>query len=354
VVSGAQGANTTVRVGNAFFLKLCRRLRPGVNPGVQIGRYLTEVAHFPHSVPLAGYVEYRPADGTLCTLALLQQFVTNQGDGWDYTVNYLVRFLEERVTHAATPADAHGLYLALVRTLATRTAQLHAALAAAEADPELAPEPLTAKDVNHRRANVRRAAEAALTMLAERSAQLPQAAAADAAAVLARRSVLLRSLTKEISRAPRALKIRAHGDYHLRQVLFKRNDFVITDFEGAPEQSIEDLRRRRLPLVDVAGMLRSFAYARRMALQQCSLIPPDERSPWEPQLDDWERQTRDAFIETYDELARKSGLYASSEEMRPLLRLAELQAACTDLQKELLNRPDWAWVPLRVFAAQPA
>jgi maltose alpha-D-glucosyltransferase/alpha-amylase len=351
VSAGAQGANTTVRVGDAFFLKLCRRLRPGVNPGVQIGRYLTEVAHFPRSVPLVGCVEYHRTDGTVCTMALLQAFVTNQGDGWDYTVNYLVRFLEERVTHAPLPPDAHGLYLALVRTLAIRTAELHAALAAATSDPELAPQPLRAADVNAWRANAHKAATAALEMLAERAAQLPPAAAAEAAAALARRTVLLRSLSKQVSRVPRALKIRCHGDYHLRQVLLKRNDFIITDFEGAPEQSIAELRRRRLPLTDVAGMLRSFAYARRMALQQCSLISADERGGWEPQLDDWERQTREVFVSTYDELARANGLYGSFEEMRPLLRLFELQAACTDLQHELVSRPDWAWVPLRTLAA---
>jgi maltose alpha-D-glucosyltransferase / alpha-amylase len=150
------------------------------------------------------------------------------------------------------------------------------------------------------------------------------------------------------------LKIRVHGDYHLRQVLLKRNDFVITDFEGPPEQDVAVQRRRSSPLTDIASMLRSFAYARRMALQQSTLISPDERSRWELQLDEWEQQTRRAFVSTYDEIARPSGLYASFEEMQPLLRLFELQGACADLQQELLSRPDWAGVPLRALAALAA
>ena len=352
VSAGAQGGNTTVRVGDGFFLKFCRRLRPGVNPGVQIGRYLTEVARFPHSVPLAGCVEYHRSDGAVSTLALLQAFVTNQGDGWDYTVNYLVRFLEERVTHAPLPADAHGLYLALVRTLATRTAQLHAALAAATQDPELAPEPLTAADVNAQRAETRSALNAALEVLAKRAHELPPGGAADASEALARRAALLRSLGKEVARAPKALKIRCHGDYHLRQVLLKRNDFVITDFEGSPQQSAEELTERKLPFTDVAGMLRSFGYARHRALEQCLMTAPAERDAWERQLDDWERQTREVFISTYDELARDSGLYQSFEDTRPLLRLLELERACLDLQQELTSRPEWAEVPLRTLAAQ--
>ncbi len=111
-----------------FFLKFYRRLQSGINPELEIGRYLTEVVRFPNIVPVAGAAEYRNSDGTVVTLALLQAFVMNQGDGWDYTVNYLVRFLEERRGDAPVPEDAHGLYLELVKTLATRTAELHRAL----------------------------------------------------------------------------------------------------------------------------------------------------------------------------------------------------------------------------------
>jgi predicted trehalose synthase len=88
-----------------------------------------------------------------------------------------------------------------------------------------------------------------------------------------------------------------------------------------------------------------------MALQQCSLIAPEERGRWEPQLDAWEQQTRRAFLSSYDEIARASGLYASLAEAGPLLRLFELETACADLQQELPTRPDWAGVPLRALAA---
>ena len=113
-----------------FFLKFYRRLQSGVNPELEIGRYLTEVVRFPNIVPVAGAAEYRNnEDGRVVTLALLQAFVMNQGDGWDYTVNYLTRFLEDRRTDVALAEDVHGAYLELMKTLATRTAELHRALA---------------------------------------------------------------------------------------------------------------------------------------------------------------------------------------------------------------------------------
>jgi len=350
VPAGVQGANTTVRIGDGFFLKIVRRVQPGNNAGVDVARYLTEVAHFPNSVPLAGFIEYQRANDASCTLALLQAFVSNQGDGWDYTVNHLVRFLEERVAQPAAPAaDAHGLYLALMHTLGTRTAQLHGVLAAA-ADPALAPEPITAADLDAWRRSASEAATAVLDRLAELLAQLPHATAAAATALLARRDELLRSVAAVPAELPGALKIRCHGDYHLRQVLLRRNDFIITDV-GAVGQSVAARRRRCSPLADVASMLRSFAYARRMALQQCSLISASERERWESQLDAWERETRNAFLGGYDEPARASGLYASLTEITPLLRLFELEEACADLQRELPGRPDWAAVPLRTLAA---
>src|SRR2546423_5425868 len=349
--AGAQGGNTTVRVGGTLFLKICRKLQPGSNPGVEIGRYLTEVAHFPNCAPLAGFIEYRRGDGVTCTLALLQAFVTNQGDGWDYTVNHLVRFLEERVTAVTPPADAHGLHLALVKTLATRTAQLHGALAAAGSDPAFAPEPISVEDLGAWRRATHAAATATLQILAERAAALPPAAAAEAVTLLTQRAALLRSIGTAPRTAPSAVKTRCHGDYHLGQVLLKRNDFIITDFEGAPDRSVAERRGKHSPLTDVACMLRSFAYARQMALQQCSLISAHERGKWEPQLEEWEQQARRVFLASYDEIACPSGLYASFEEMAPLLRLFELDTALADLRHELVNRVEWAEVPLRRLAA---
>jgi len=134
-------------------------------------------------------------------------------------------------------------------------------------------------------------------------------------------------------------------------VLLKRNDFIITDFEGAPDHSVAERRRKHSPLRDVAGMLRSFAYARHMALQQCSLLSAHERGKWEPQLEEWEQQARRVFLASYDEIACASGLYASFEEMAPLLRLFELDTALADLRRELVNRPEWAEVPLRRLVA---
>jgi maltose alpha-D-glucosyltransferase/alpha-amylase len=344
-------SNTTVRVGDQLFLKIYRKLQPGINPELEIGRYLTEVVQFPNIVPVAGAVEYQTQDGIM-TLALLQAFVTNQGDGWDYTINYLVRFLEDRRTGSPMPEDAHGLYLAMMKTLAIRTAELHVALSRPTSDPAFAPEPITAADIATWRTHALAEADKTLEMLANSTAagQMPPEIAAEAESLLKRRALLVRRIEACAASVPKGLKTRRHGDYHLGQVLVRRNDFILVDFEGEPARPLAERRSKHSPLTDVAGMLRSFAYARRGAVMHNPQLAA-QNAKLAPFLEQWEQQTRKTFIAAYDDVASTNGLYESLDAMRPLLRLFEIEKALYEVRYELNNRPDWASIPLRSLIA---
>jgi maltose alpha-D-glucosyltransferase / alpha-amylase len=342
-----QSSNTTVRVGEQFFLKIYRKLQPGENPELEIGRYLTE-AQFPNIVPVVGAAEYQAQDGTIMTLAMLQAFVMNQGDGWDYTVNYLGRFLQDRQTiGAALPEDAHGLYLALMKTLAIRTAEMHVALSRPTDNAAFTPEPITAKDLETWGAKAKAEAEKTFQQLTERLAQLPQDAAELAESLLKRRSLLLSRIDTCTQQVPKGVKTRRHGDYHLGQVLVRRNDFILVDFEGEPGRTLQERRLKHSPLTDVAGMLRSFSYAKRAAIQKATQPVRNQ----EQLLDKWEQETRQTFIAAYDDVASTHGLYASLEEVKPLLQLFEIEKALYEVRYEIGNRPDWASIPLRSLIA---
>jgi maltose alpha-D-glucosyltransferase / alpha-amylase len=349
-----QSSNTTLRVGERFFLKLYRKVPPGLNPELEIGRYLTDVAHFPNCVPVAGAIEYRGEDGTLYTLALLQAFVQNQGDGWDFTLNYLVRFLEDRRGGGTVAKDAHGVYFALMQTLAKRTAELHVALAAETKDPAFVPEPITADDLRIWHASIRADARDTLPLLSA-TEPLAEGLREDATTLLERRGALdqrIDSLLAQLKGGDsRGVKIRHHGDFHLGQVLVRRNDFMIVDFEGEPSRSLDERRIKHSPLRDLAGMFRSFTYARQAALQRCSITSSESCAKWDPLLTDWEQETRAIFLRVYDEIARAAGLYPSLAQARPLLELFEIEKALYELRYELRNRPDWAGIPLRSLVA---
>jgi maltose alpha-D-glucosyltransferase/alpha-amylase len=180
---------------------------------------------------------------------------------------------------------------------------------------------------------------------------LPAAARAEAATLLRARDTLLQRIDSSGVQELRALKIRVHGDYHLGQVLVARNDFVIVDFEGEPTRTLAERREKQSPLRDVAGMLRSFAYARHAALQRCTPQTSDDWAKWDALLQEWEQAARDTFVKMYDEVARACHLYESFAEVQPLMVLFEIEKALYELRYELGNRPDWAPIPLHALTA---
>jgi maltose alpha-D-glucosyltransferase/alpha-amylase len=348
----AQTSNTAIVIGQRLFLKGYRRLQAGINPELEMGRFLTEVAHFPNAVPLAGSIDYTGADGTSFTLALLQSYVENQGDAWSYTVDYLDRFLEQRMrTTDPVPADAHAAYLALIRKLGLRTAQMHLALATKSGDPAFDPEPLAPADLTAWKARARDEAQSTLDLLAQRRGELAELAQADAEALIAARPRLLEQIETAASTGLEATKIRYHGDYHLAQVLLRENDFIITDFEGEPTRSLAERRTKHSPLRDVAGMLRSFNYVRYAGLQRVGTNQPKEYAQLQPDAAAWEKDVRETFLSAYFEAASGRKLFGSPDEVQGLLRVFELEKALYELRYELGNRVDWVYIPLRGLLA---
>jgi len=346
--------NTAVILGERVFLKWYRRIRTGLNPELEIGRYLTDVAGFSHCAALAGSVEFVAPDGSVASLGLLQAFVANQGDVWTVTVDHLARELEGRRADAGQRIEeTEAGFMALLQILGQRTAELHAALARATDDPAFAPEPVTDDDLARWVHNVRTDAAAALELLRTHRDALPEAAdRARAEALLATGARLAAELGHDVTVPRGARKTRIHGDYHLTQVVLVSNDFVIIDFEGEAARDIAQRRSKFSALRDVAGMLRSFDYARHAALHQ---VPHGavEAQRLLPVAREWEQLARAAFLKGYRETAIGLQLFdgvAHFEENTRLLRLLEIEKAFSELRDELNSRPDWAGVPLAGLA----
>ena len=352
-------SNTVVTVGERLLVKAYRCVRAGITPEVELGRHLTEVARFAQCAPLAGVLEYRDADGTPTTLALVQGYVEHQADGWGYSVDYLQRYLELwRAKPEPEAPGTHGGYLALIGTLGRRTAEMHLAFALRSDDAAFDPEPLGAGDVAADARRLEQELDDTLALLQQRLPQLPSELHNAAQAVLSAREAL-RTLI-ERGRAPaQGLKTRLHGDYHLGQVLLAKNDFVIIDFEGEPGRTLAERRAKRSPLRDVAGMLRSFSYAAQSALRSAARAA-DDASVLAPPAARWQAQAREAFLRGYDAAAAAAGAGLYDEALLPgtgLLGLYELDKALYELRYELNNRPDWVGIPVQglldLLAASP-
>jgi maltose alpha-D-glucosyltransferase/alpha-amylase len=341
-------SNTIVVLGERLILKGYRRLRSGASPELEMGMYLTDAVHFANCAPLAGVLQYREKTGEPTLLAMLQAYVANQGDGWTWSLEYLRRHLEEYRTAPATdarPPNAHDAYLAMIRILATRTAELHRALATPTEEPAFAPQPLTRVDLDAYKLRATEQAKNALNLLKDHAGTLTGTDREKGNAVLAMRDEILKRIATAVAAEPRGTKIRIHGDYHLGQVLLTRNDFTLIDFEGEPGHSLEERRAKQSPLRDVAGMLRSFSYVEHSALR--AVAHDDvELAKLAPLARSWAVQVRAAFLSAYEAAAHGASLYDALTPGAGLLGLFELEKALYELRYELGNRPAWAGIPL--------
>jgi len=336
--------SSVVVLGEQMFLKVLRRVRVGVNIELEVGRFLTDVARFPHCVPVAGSIEHVGADGATSTLALLQANVPNQGDAWTFTVDHLSRTLE-RLGAAEPPETDEAVddgFLLRVRTLAERTAGLHAALARRSSNPAFDPEPVTGGDLKRWIAEYRRQAAEAMALLRTAETHWPPARRALAESL--DNTAIDALVARCEGLVPLGIKTRVHGGYRLQEVLLVHDDFVIVDFEGDPARPIDERREKQSPLRDVAGMLRSFVQARQAALQ-LGVHTETETARRESTARAWGQAVRGAFVEAYGRAVLASDRHADADTVAaagPWLALFETELVLRDLQDELRRRPDAA------------
>ena len=374
----AEQSNTSILYGNKLILKLFRRLQPGENPDAEIGRFLTEVAHYPRIPPFLGDIRGSRAPNTptseQTTLAMLQGLVENEGDGWQFTLDSLAPYYERAATRtpakvtgsppsflddetaARIPADAReyaGSSLEAAALLGRRTAEMHLALATPTDNPAFQPEPFTPAALAESAARIRVQIALALEALQRALPSLPDQPATDAAAlVLARRAALLAQADAVADIPPQqaGLRIRIHGDYHLGQVLRARGDYFILDFEGEPARSLAERRAKQSPLRDVAGMLRSFSYAAYAALDHFTQRHPNAARSLEPWVELWQNAVSTQFLaawrSTIASAAVPNQLAPPPAQADRLLKAYLLEKALYELLYELNNRPAWVRLPL--------
>jgi maltose alpha-D-glucosyltransferase/alpha-amylase len=340
-----QGSNTGLALGERLFLKAYRRLSGGENPELQVGRFLTERVPFRNVPALAGWVEYVDPQGETSTLAVLQQYVPNQGNAWDYTLNYLSRFLDDVRADSVDTQGVHEPFLGQLGTLANRTAELHAALATATGDPGFDPVPVDAGDGQRWRDRARSQLELTLAELERTRTGWPAAAVAGAGAMLSQRGDLLARIDAVTVGSLPGFKARHHGNYELGQVLVAQDDFVIVDFEAEGYGLMPD--RLDSPLRDVAGLLRSLAYVAGTAVEHAASRRPDEHALLARHADRWLVVARERFLASYYAALRGSGLCPDLPAALPLLELFEIERNLQDVFSRLHTHPDGLHISLR-------
>ncbi len=373
-VSRAEQSNSSVIYGEQFIFKFFRRIGEGMNPDLEIGRFLTEKQQFEHTAPVTGYLEYQAGRADPRTLGMLQQFLVNEGDAWRSTLSALSPFfervqtdeefdvpppLEPSMTLARrdtadppdTAVDLIGPYLQSAELLGRRTAEMHLALAADHEDPAFRPESFTPHQQRSIYQSMRNLTRQAIRMLRRRIKTLPESVAEDARRAVDGESVLLDRLVRIKDQPLGGQRIRTHGDYHLGQVLSTGRDFIIIDFEGEPARPLTERKMKRSPLRDVAGMLRSFDYAAHTVLhehmQRFGVASAEMQQRLGAWAGYWRAWVEAVFLRSYLDTAGPTPILPSDDPtFDRMLHMYLLEKTVYELQYELNNRPTWVSVPL--------
>ena len=339
-VLGAEQSNSSLVFGNDVFVKLFRRLQPGVNPDVELTRFLTVKAGFEHTPPVLGSIAYESPEGDSTVVAVAQEFVESVGDGWAFVIAML-----ERHIGAGESPNSGAESKEVARRLGEITAHMHLALARDPWDDELAPESIRMDDTERWRAGYLEMLDAVAAGI-RRAQSTMEPRTAELAGAFLELSSGLRGRAEAFDRLLGRAKTRVHGDYHLGQLLCTADrDFAVIDFEGEPQRPIAERRLKTSPLKDVAGMLRSFAYARGTVAAKLDA----ENDGRAADLVGWERLMRTDFLDAYLRTAAGGGatfLPSSPADIQAAVAAWELDKAVYEVQYELNNRPEWLWIPL--------
>ncbi|MEF8942009.1 MAG: maltose alpha-D-glucosyltransferase [Desulfohalobiaceae bacterium] len=366
----AEQSNTSVFYEDGYILKFYRSVDEGINPDTEITSFLTDKAEFPHIPSYAGQIRYSHVSRRQYVLGMLQEYVPNQGDAWTFTQDHLHKFFENAMITKQTQQQVPGIplsplhvgynnipqllhdciggyFLEVVHLLGRITGQLHLSLSLGSDDPAFKPEPFSWHYQRSMYQSMRNLCRRTITTLKRSLPQLTGDIRQQAQDVVDAEDDLLAEFAELTRERLDTIKIRNHGDYHLGQVLYTGNSFVIVDFEGEPARPLSERRLKRSCLRDVAGMVRSFHYAAHHALHQHLTSSEDDLAYLASWIDPWFRAVSGMFLSGYQNTIRPSSLLPSNKKSLELLfRCLMLEKAIYEVGYELNNRPDWLSIPV--------
>jgi maltose alpha-D-glucosyltransferase / alpha-amylase len=362
--------NTSIGYDNYLFLKMYRHVDRTINPDEEITRFLTETVNFPQVPDYFGSIEYYSGKDRI-VLGMMQEQVEYHGNGRTYMLERLRNYHERISAREAHPVlDLKGSLVnptafeelsdelkefigATVaegmRLLGTRTGEMHKALSSATHSKDFAPEEFSLHYQRSLYAGMQTLVRTALTNKSAQIERLPHQYRGEAESVMLGKDDVLSRLKNIYQRKLDINKIRIHGNYDLKQILFTGKDLAILDFHGDPTRSYSERRLKRSPLVDVAAMLRSIYYVAYEGLILNKDNMEDEQKLL-PFVNAWIHYVSGFFLHSYFGVVKGTSLLpVNAAETDLLITYYLYEKWLYSLNYELTYRPEWAIVPVRAI-----
>ncbi len=401
-------SDPSILFGERAVYKAYRRLEAGINPDIEMSRFLTESGRNALVPRLLGYCEYRRPEAEPTSLAGLHEFVPNQGDAWQATLDQLSGYAERVLAlPAGTPqggggggqsppckppphpplrrdrppspgrlidpipgpaekdelAEIIGPYLPLARLLGERIGELHRALGSERSHPVFAPEPFSRAYQRSVYQLMRNLVGQSMAKLGAALKDLDEPAREQAQHLREQESRLLKRFRAVLDRSLGGQRIRCHGNLRLQQLLYTGSDFVITGFEGNPSRPVSERRIKRSPLRDLADLIHSLHLAVQAALRgrfpsrgglartppwpgkAPGLVRAEDQALLAPWGPAWHGRVARELVSAYGENIGDL-IPPASESRLGLLEVFLLELDLRDIVEEITHRQAWTGVPL--------
>lgn len=363
-------SNSAILYNDSLFLKLYRRLEDGVNPELEIFRFIDEKTTFDHIPPFAGALEYTGLSGEKLTISILQGFVENSGNAWSYFLDVVTRYYETILSKQMGKKDIKNgrsaeniseylldseinqtviedFFIEMVALLGRRSAELHCALSTRTDLRDFEPEPFSQHYQRSLYQSLQGTVNRTFRLLEKRLNQIPKQFRDDAKEILESENEILDKMRRIISKKIDATKIRIHGDFHLGQVLYTGKDFIILDFEGEPARPLSERKLKRSPFRDVAGMLRSFHYVAFTPLMVNTIFPQNDTQQLQQLIEPWYERVCRVYMKAYlENVGGADFVPKNKDDIRTLLDTFLFEKAVYELRYEMNNRPEWILIPI--------
>ena len=341
----AEHANSCLTIADNAALKLYRRVLPGTHPEAEMLRYLT-ARGFTKAPAFLGDVVHIAADGTPTTVAVVVEYIRNQGDAWNWIADHLARLLDAHVSPTTLVFSREDLLAdcdAVCRSIGRSLGEMHALLAGDTEDLAFAPSLASAADGVHWATAVKRRIERAFDSLAQFELWLREQDRERAQFLSGKRKAIASAVNTLAAWAEGTVTTKIHGDFHLGQVLVGGGNAFIIDFEGEPATTIAERRAKGSPLRDVAGLLRSIDYAAASLIdRETAGTAPIEVELRDDLISHFRTRASEAFATSYwESLGVQPDARAWS-----LLMLFLIEKVAYEIAYEAANRPAWIGVPV--------
>lgn len=346
---GVEQSNTTLNVGHgklAFKLERMLEFSNEVNSEFEMNDKLMRenCSVMPKSF---GGLIWRMPDGRQASSGIMQEFVANKGDMWNYLLDYLKPRLQEGFLHQ-TPLTAakNPEFMAMIRNLSDKTAEMGECFARADDNPNFTPEAVDDLFIYKYEKQLQLLLKKTKQTIKANIDELPEDTYRQAVKLLQNwdetTEEFVQSRLQKIKNADDKGTInRVHGDFHLGQVMVTPdNDLRFIDFAGEPDLPMEQRKQKHLSVRDVAGMYRSIkgylgaVAVENFAAQSDDVLLASARKTWGQKA-----------IKPLIESAAQTFLGERSMN-EPWLALEVLRKNLYEVNYEVGNRPSMAYVPI--------